>query len=71
MKKYILAFMAAVAFFISLLRQRRRIRNAWMVFVLSYFLRRKMGIKIKQRIRMRMRMSVIAAGEIVPRISSV
>lgn len=30
-----------------------------------------MGIKIKHRIRMRMRMSVIAAGEIVPRISSV
>lgn len=30
-----------------------------------------MGIKIKQRIRMRMRMSVIAEGEIVPRISSV
>lgn len=42
-----------------------------MVFVLSYFLKREMGIKIKQRIRMKMRMSVIAAGKIVPRISSV
>lgn len=42
-----------------------------MVFVLSYFLKREMGIKIKQRIRMKMRMSVIVARVIVSRISSV